>query len=72
MRTEQPASVLILLGGAFVGIHLMAQAGIYYHSFLGDAESLADYSVTKAWISPVSEYIGLVLIAAGLFIFKRK
>lgn len=69
---HQPPTVLVLLGAIFILIHLLAEAGIYYYSFMGNADSLADYSLTKAWISPVSEYIGLVLIAAGLLIFKKK
>ena len=69
---SQPAGVLMLIGAVIGFAHLAVAAGIYYHTWMGDAESLANYSLTKAWLSPLAEYLGLIMIAIGLLLYKKK
>ncbi len=68
---HESGGVLILIGALFILVHLVSESLTYYHSFFGSAESLAAYALNWGWISPVTEYIGLVLIASGMLILKK-
>ena len=70
-RVEQPSGIFILLGSSLLLLHLFVSAGTYYFSFMGDAEALARYSMTKSWLGSVVEFIGLTLLGVGLLIHKK-